>query len=472
MTPIRALDDDNVLRGENPWRVLFLVQRPESWLNVHGVWRIMREDARFQPVVWIVAHSQDENERHRLRHQCREALAQHGVDLAQADLEVDPELRPGDFSAVIFNAPYDRERPNAFHADKVADTVPLSIYIPYGLVMGGGWKNQRYQYAQPTQMRAGLIAARSEFERDLYARFCPTGAAHVRLTGLPRLDELIDLGHFPVDPLLTEAIGGRFAILWNSHFSFGLAHARHANYSTFDSMARSVFEFARRRPDLAVVWRPHPGLFRALVEEGVVPLNHIDALRQAVLSSGVILDERPDHRHAFAASDMLMTDLGSFLVEYLVTEKPLVYLENPLGEGLNDEGRALVQYVDVVREPEHALHLAAAFAEGRDSRTLLRRMAKDRFLPMLDGRASNRIVEAIALALSKEGNTARARVFPPLLESMFDRLDDIAAAKRKMVRERDMVSGLLEATRNTMVEWIKRHPRLLRGIERARSTRR
>lgn len=451
-----------------PWRVLFLVQRPESWLNVHGIWRIMSADPRFEPVVWIVAHSPDIAEQKALRERCRGVLENHGVEPSQADLSIDPVIRAGDFAAAIFNAPYDRERPEAFHFDRVAKIVGLTVYVPYGLVMGAGWKNRRFQYAQPTQIGADLIVARSAMECDLYARYCPGGARHVVLTGLPRLDELRDIATFPVDASLTKSIGGRFAVLWNSHFSFGLAHAQDANYSTFDAMARAFFAFAKQRPDIALIWRPHPALFRSLYSEGILAQSDLPAFRREVEAAGVILDERPDHRHAFAASGMLVTDLGSFLVEYLATERPIVYLENPEGEGLNEEGLALVQYLDVARTPAHALNLVASFAEGTDARAPMRAVAKERFLPQLDGCASQRVVDAIAIRL--QGDQVREPTRErSLLETMHDRLDEIAQRKRRLAREQTPFARATAHAKSSATEWIKRHPSLLRAIERLRA---
>lgn len=455
--------------ARTPWRVLFLMQRPESWLNVHGIWREMRRDPRFEPVVWIISSAGDHAERKALRARCLETLAQHGIDSVQNDRDADPVLPVNEFAAAIFNAPYDRERAEAFHFDRVAASVGATIYVPYGLVMGAGWKNQRFQYAQATQIGADMIVARSSFERDLYARHCPAGSQHVVVTGLPRLDELYDLETFEVDSTLEAQIDGRFAILWNSHFSFGMRQARDANYSTFDTMARAFFAFAKERPDVALIWRPHPALFRSLVDEGIFRPDELDAFRAEVLAAGVILDQRPDHRHAFAASSMLMTDLGSFLVEYLATGRPIVYLENPEGEGLNDEGRALIQYIDVARTPEHALHLATAYAAGNDPKAPMRAVARDRFLPMLDGRASRRVVDAIAAKLAPDGDCRSAIGSSSLIDRMTDHLDRIAAQKRSWSGDRKALSRALDHVWRHLVEAVKQRPGLLRIVQKLRS---
>ena len=90
----------------------------------------------------------------------------------------------------------------------------------------------------------------------------------------------------------------------------------------------------------------------------------IASLRQELGERGVIIDERPDHRHAFAASCAMMSDTGSFLMEYLVTGKPVLYLVNPHGLGLNEEGEAVVRYYERAEDAKGV----AAFLEKRPAR--------------------------------------------------------------------------------------------------------
>jgi hypothetical protein len=443
---------------------VFLVQRAESWINVHRLWVLMQEDDRFSTEVRVISHDDDASETLRKREACIAQLKASGVVVDETASDTPRPLESGQFDVAIFNAPYERERVPAFHFDRVARQVALTVYVPYGLVMGAGRRNRHYQYAQRTQRDAGLVIARSEIERSMYARYCPTGADHVAVTGLPRLDEMYDLQRFQVDVALTHAIAGRFAVLWNSHFSFGLAFSDGANYSTFDTLVEPLFSYAARHPAIALVWRPHPTLFRILVQEGIFAPNELDAFRTEVAAAGIILDERPDHRHAFAASNMLITDLGSFLVEYLTTNKPLVYLHAADGEGLNEEGQALLEYIDAAHSAADAIALVESYATGADPKRLSRLLARERFLPMFDGKASQRVAERILMTA-----LPAASIDPiqgPRLYRLFAGLHVLRKKKASRGRHAPLPRRALTLLRLELVEWVKRHPRILRLLER------
>jgi len=449
---------------------VFLVQRAESWINVHRLWVLMQEDDRFCTEVRVILHDDDASETLRKREACIAHLRASGVVVDETASDAPRPLESGQFDVAIFNAPYERERVPAFHFDRVAQHVALTVYVPYGLVMGAGRRNRHYQYAQRTQRDAGLVIARSEIERSMYARYCPTGASHVAVTGLPRLDEMYNLQRFQVDIELTDAIAGRFAVLWNSHFSFGLSFADGANYSTFDTLVEPLFRYAACNPTVALVWRPHPALFRVLVQEGVLAPDEIDAFRAEVKAAGIILDERPDHRHAFAASHMLITDLGSFLVEYLTTGKPLIYLHAAGGEGLNEEGMALVDHIDTARSAADAIALIELYATGVDPRHLSRQLARERFLPMFDGHASRRVAERILL-ISKQPPSVSS-IQGPRLRHLFGRMDQLRNKKTTRGRCAPLPRRWLALLRLEVAEWVKRHPPILRLFERGTKRRR
>ena len=252
-------------------------------------------------------------------------------------------LNHGQYDAVIFTHPYDRERPRELWFNSLAASIPTTIYIPYGLSMGGGRKNLRLQFDQPTQSGASAVVARSEWEKKMYARHCSAGDAHVHVLGHPRFDYLFQEFGNPVPHEVSEFIDGRLAVLWNSHFSFSHSHSQSSNFSTFDLIGPELFQYAKANRDwLCLVWRPHPGLIPALVRDKVMSRDKIACLRSELAGIGVLLDDTSDHAVSFSASDALLTDVGSFLLEYMATGKPMLTLINPEGEPLNEEASVLV----------------------------------------------------------------------------------------------------------------------------------
>ena len=449
-------------------RVLFLLQRPESWSNVREVCRRMVADPRFSASVWVLPYDvrRGADNAAIVRTSAR-LLDAESVEYRIWDESGDFDLRSHD--VVVFTAPYDIERPPSLHFDVVARHVPITAYVPYGLVVGGGRKNHLLQYSQPTQAGATMVFARSWAEKSMYREYCPTGDSHVFVTGLPRLDDACGLGSNEVDGDLIQAIGGRFAVLWNSHFSIGSHHRGSLDYSTFDRIAGQLFDYAAENRDVALIWRPHPHLMPLLVSEGLIAQSQMDGLRRDLCAAGIVLDERHDHRHAFAASNALITDAGSFLIEYLMTGKPMAYLQNPDGPGLTDEASELAGRLPVARDAAAAI----AFIEHTRHQSPtdwadLGRLRSD-FLPMQDGGSARRIVESIAsfAAASRPGGRERLTFskYPALFrltESLRDMRHSGDAKSSWFARAR----GVYRNLRVEVVESIKRRPRVLRTLTR------
>ncbi len=448
-------------------RVLFLLQRIESWSNIRSIWRQMASDPRYRPEIWLLPYDVRKPE---------ESAARTRQDSADLDLEqvphriwsTDDALTDGRFDAAVFTNPYDIERPTCLHFDLVARAVPVTAYVPYGFVVGGGHKNRRLQYAQPTQMRATLVFARSWRERAMYRDHCPTGDTHVLVTGLPRLDEMMSSPPAQVDPEFQAAIGGRFAVLWNSHFSMTRTLQGSLDYSTFDRIGSGLLRFATENPDVALIWRPHPHLFPVLLKERLLTASRLENLERELSRAGIILDRRSDHRPAFAASSALLTDAGSFLIEYVLTGKPMAYLHNPDGPGLTGEAQELVSRLDTVSDACGAISFIERVRCGVDAARNARFALRDQLFPMQDGQSASRIAESIAAAVTSARTRHGSRSidtgsFPALagLTCDLDALHESRAATASWLRR---IRGANRWARDEVVEFVKRRPRLLRML--------
>lgn len=477
-------------------KVVFLLQRPEAWGNVASVWAKMVSDARFSPAVMLLPYNirdvRMSAERAVLH---RELLVQHDVPF----LEWEPgaRLESGEFDVAIFTHPYDRERPEAFWFAQVRGRVGKVIYIPYGLTVGAGAKNIRLQFAQPLQVGADLVVARSPGEKSMYAKYCPRGDDHVQVLGHPRFDSLLQaLKSIDVTELRAR-IGGRTAILWNSHFSFGHSYSQSANFSTFDLLGPEIFEFfAGNRERLCLVWRPHPGLFPALVEQKLVRLEQLPQLRTELREIGVVLDEAPSHLQSFVCSDALLSDAGSFLFDYLAVQRPQLTLLNPEGEPLNEEARALVFASGSATDMTAVRRFIEVVVQRRvDAKQLVG--LRETFLPMADGGSGDRLCEAILSASAITFTAGGQEVFRssglangveelcsiplqsgddkvimsfPVLTALIAGLRRIRAEKKSQWRCRIVMRRWFNWMRTLIGEAIKQRPLLMVVIGRLRGT--
>lgn len=378
-------------KNHTAYKMAIFYQLPESWTNVHSVWLAAKARSDVEVVVVLLPffHQQLEWRRSAVEQQ----LFQDGIEYVSWDAFNTAEA---DFDIVIYTSPYDSSRPKFFQFPELKPKVKVTAYIPYGLEVGGGEQNLVFQYGQPVTIGADAVFVRSEGAKQMFRTYCPSGDEHVVVTGHPRMDNLVELASFDIDPQLVSAIAGRKAILWNAHFS-----CDEDQWSTFDIFAANILQIATAYPECVLIFRPHPLLWKKLVNMGILNRDEIVILKSELSSLGVIVDERPDHRHAFAASDALMTDAGSFLLEYLVTEKPVLYLCNPKGFGLNEQGQAVVQNYYSANNVDDISHFIDMLLKGEDPKFDQRKSAISFFFNGLDGCCGQRVVKHL-IELSRQ----------------------------------------------------------------------
>lgn len=366
-------------------RLVILYQLPESWVNVRSIWEAARDDESIDvSVVLLPFFHRDYEWRQDLAEAHLTALGVPFVLWSSYPLD---EMA---LDAVLYTSPYDETRPDAYKFANLRQRARRTAYVPYGLEVGGGEQNYAYQYGQPVTAHADAVFVRSESVRDMFSRHCPNGAAHVHVTGHPRMDGLVGIADFPVDPALLTAIGERQAVLWNAHFSFD-----GDLWSTFDQLAAGIIESFVNRPDLVLLFRPHPLLWKKLINLNILSEHDIPELKAQLKDLGVIIDERSDHRHAFAASSAMMSDAGSFLMEYLATGKPVLYLRNPVGQGLNEEGAAVARQYQTASDVVQVCAFLEQLRRGEDPLHSSRNAAMKNFFHELDGGAGRRVLNVL-----------------------------------------------------------------------------
>ena len=139
------------------------------------------------------------------------------------------------------------------------------------------------------------------------------------LTGLPMMDELT-IAASKATPKETK----KKTIIWAPHHSItqGLLE-----YSTFLSYANCMLEIAHKyRDSINFIFKPHPLLQCKLIEiwgeeKTTEYYNQWASMPNTHIELGKYID-------IFAESDAMIHDCGSFTIEYLYFNKPVMYLTN------------------------------------------------------------------------------------------------------------------------------------------------
>lgn len=376
--------------ADRPVRVAFFVQaNAENWNSTASVYRAFAGDPRADARVVLMPFIHPDYPAHKT---IAPELIEQDIPFTRFEHYDVRRERP---DVVFYQNPYDHTRPPPFHVQSVLPYVRRICYVPYGLEIGGGSNNAMLQFKKPLQVSAWRVFVRSQRAKRLYALHCPAGNAHCVVTGHPKLDGVLGMRPEDVDPDLAAWAEGRRVVLWNPHFSVSHDDSHWSTFMRYRNVLLAHFEEHR---ELSLLIRPHPLLFKHAMNENVMRASEIGAFRARVEASpNIRLDERSDYRHAFHVSSAMLSDASSFLLEYPATGKPLLYLVNERGHGLNEDGDIVDSYYNARNESE-LLAFLELVRRGEDPMKQQRMSRYGDFIAGLDGRVGERIKDHVIAA--------------------------------------------------------------------------
>jgi len=354
-------------------RVVFIAQAPEIWSSWRSVWMAAKKDPRFVTKVVLSPFIHPHSSQAITYDKMRQCLIDEQVPFCSSEYFDVDGFRP---HVVFVQNPYDETRPEKFKIDRLIKSGARLAYIPYGLEMGGGEWNIAAQFDSLLHRSAWRIFARSERHKKMFSKYCSAGNSHVVVTGHPKFDSQNANTSLKAPEQLIDKIRGRKVILWTPHFSVGDP----PTWSTYKLYGELILKEILSRKDLFLLIRPHPLFFQAMRQNNLWGTEGEQGFRQMINdSNNIALDENADYQQAFLVSDALMTDVGSFLLEYLPTGKPILYLHHPDGLGMNDDGE-LVKYLYTAICKADISSFIDMIALGEDPRKLERQAVLPEFL--------------------------------------------------------------------------------------------
>jgi tetratricopeptide (TPR) repeat protein len=390
--PVPLIDPD-----ERAVRVAFLVQHPQAWTSLQSVWQAFAGDPAFA-VTMIAAPYQHPYPPEGGTEAIYGFLTAQGVPFVRWDeFDFAPE-----FADVLFvQNPYDVTRPATLRTTELIKRVARLAYVPYGLEIGGGEENAQNQFNLPLQQMAWAVFARSVRHKAMFARHCAVGDTHVTVTGHPRLDTVRNLDAVAPEAEFEELKrGGRRIVCWNPQFDI---RPDGTGFSTFLQWQEFFIEEFARRPDLALVIRPHPLFFGTLERRQIWNAAQIaDFLARARRAGNVVIDRRASYLPIFAASSAMLSDASTFLLEYAAIGKPLLYLHNPRGPQLNSDGEFIREHGYTAERREDVVAFLDHVAAGKNGPTDSRQAAYDEVMHAPSEGVGEKIKRAVRERLAAE----------------------------------------------------------------------
>lgn len=308
-------------------KVDFLFQWAPGWSNFESVISALEHNGNIVcRLVLLPFHHSGQTDHH--NQQARDFLNARGISWIWHEDYDYLASRP---DVIFIQNPYDFTRPERFSCRTLAENHIKYAYIPYGLDVGEGDRNLTFQYNMDCHNLASWIFVRSEQHKNLYNRYCHAGNKHVHVTGHPKFDSLT---HWK-----KKCVNARKTLLWTPHF----VENEIKGWSTFNLYCDTMIYIAINYP-IDLIVRPHPlfiGRLKVFGGAAVEKLNQL--IEYSKVSSNITLDFDPSYNKSFAKADALMADAGSFLIEFLPTQKPILYLTHETCLGLNKSAKFITK---------------------------------------------------------------------------------------------------------------------------------
>ena len=300
-------------------RVLFWVYETSKW-KAQSLYDAMKVSGDFEPIMVLSVTKDDfdfwgkgirkklqEDERYYASHGCRcitnfDFLSGRPWPLAKYNPDI-----------VFYHDP----RP-IFEEDSVRRTAECALCcdIPYAIrtLDGDGLQNSPWHH-QLMFLQFPPTEAQSRAYRKALPEWKWAGTSCA--IGHPILDQYLTM---------TAATESAQYVIYAPHWSFAFPGVKQpVTLSSFMGNGLQILEYAKKHPEFNWVFKPHPLLYKELIIRGAWTREKTDAYYKAWGDIGRVCTDG-DYIPLFQNAKALITDCGSFLVEFPMTGKPLIRL--------------------------------------------------------------------------------------------------------------------------------------------------
>lgn len=328
---------------QRPISVLFLLHNIEVWSSLSEVYRLMNNDARFAVQVVSCARRYPNSDIYQNEELVSEILAQLEIphvrltsDDSYRDLDIIKRMRP---DVILRQSKWDIDIPPAFSTQDLRFARLYSV--SYGVL-----PMLEHSFADgPSYFGESIdtLFVTNDTVGDMY-NDRTGGTVATTVTGHPRVDEILRAKtSWPIQS------GNKFRVLWSAHHSIFQGWN---DFGTFLTTYPLMLKLAKKHTDVDFLFSPHPGLlgaFERLKKED-------EQARQAVDEFLTTWEKLPNtdtiHNGGYIepmkASNLLVVDGVSLLMEYQLIQQPIVCLEREGHGAFNEVGEKIMQGVNRV----------------------------------------------------------------------------------------------------------------------------
>lgn len=329
------------LKGKNQLNCVFFALESSVW-KYDKIYTIMSNDKRFCPTILVcpIVNFGKDNMIRKME-ACYSFFNDRGYNVIKAydensDTYIDVKSLNPDI--VLYTNPYKGLIDDRYYITNLKDV--LTIYVPYFINCSivKGFSNN-----QPLHNLVWRKYVETEYEFQLAKVEQRRRGQNVVYTGYPGIEQLIDKGYKPESNPWKVNNTDLKRIIWAPHHTIEKGQFGHTCFLDYcDFMLEMVSKYEN---SVQFVFKPHPVLRNKLDVLWGKEKTDLYYSRWASLPNSTIHEN--DYVDLFLTSDAMIHDSGSFIVEYLYVNKPVMRTisDLPLTDQFNKFGLAcLKQY--------------------------------------------------------------------------------------------------------------------------------
>ena len=303
--------------GKKKLRCVFFALFEDIW-KYDGVYRIMEESDRFEPIILVcpIVNYGKENMLERMK-KCYSYFLNKGYNVIlsyyeQTDryIDVNKDLSP---DVILYTNPYKGLIDDRYYISNFKDV--LTVYVPYvfSCVSGYDWT-----YNEPLHNWVWRHYLGTNLHKQLGCKYSQCKGRNIVVTGYPGIEEFLSQQLANEERVQNK----KKTIIWAPHHT--ISKTLTIEMSCFDRYCDFMVDLARRYSDkVEFVFKPHPLLKNKLYKEGWGKQRTDEYYHLWEKMENTSINEG-DYVELFKNSDALIHDCVSFTVEYLYENKPVL----------------------------------------------------------------------------------------------------------------------------------------------------
>ena len=308
---------DKLKNINRPLKIIFLIDDPAKW-QYQSVYDAMEKSNNFDPLVvvvpeWTGTEKPSSVKLNELYHFFldKKIKVEYGYDLNTKTFLHLESFAP---DIIFYQHPWNIA---PIQNILLTSTFALSCYCPYAIVenpltlpYSDGFKCAlTFHFVADDTAKKEILSYNNQIN-------------NIIVTGHPKLDTGLQV--------ITQHIKKfhKATIVYAPHHSFKKGTLR---WATFKWSGLAMLELVKKYPEFNWVLKPHPRFIRTVIRNKIMSKKEINTYYAEWKKHGQIV-ESGNYFELFAESDLMVTDCGSFLVEYLLTKKPLIHLNQSKAE--------------------------------------------------------------------------------------------------------------------------------------------